>query len=438
MELSTAYKLTLITRKAKAEPKLKFTSLIHLLNQEYLQSCYQLLKRQKAAGVDGRTKESYTQKEIEAAIQETIAKMKEGKYIPQPVRRVYIAKENGKRRGLGIPTVMDKVIQLGIARILEAIYESTFLEISYGFRREKDAHGCLRAMNHMIMQKKVNYVVEADIEGFFDNIDHNWMMRCLDERITDPSFKRLIKKFLKAGVMAEGAYIPTTKGSPQGGIISPILANIYLHYVLDLWIEKKEKQELKGYVELIRYADDFVIGMQYKEEAEQMKEEIIRRFKKFGLTLAEAKTKVVEFGRFAKENRERRGEKAETIDFLGFTHYLSKTKDGRFMVRVKTQGKRKIRATKQMQMYIKQARNKPRQTIWKMVSFKLQGHYNYYGLSGNFESMRKYYYETRKMLFKWMNRRSQKKTWNWEGFERYESFYPLPKPKLTYALYNTW
>lgn len=438
MEQSTEYKLTLITRKAKAEPRLKFTSLTHLLNTRYLQQCYQLLKKRKTAGVDGRTKESYTQAEIHEAIETTIQLMKGKEYRPQPVRRAYIAKGNGKKRGLGIPTVIDKVIQMGITRILEAIYEPTFLDVSYGFRRGRDPHQCLRAVNHMIMREKVNYVIEADIEGFFDNIEHNWLMRCLDERIADPNFKRLIKKFLKAGILEEGQYKKTEKGSPQGGIVSPVLANIYLHYVLDLWIERRIKKQMKGYVKLIRYADDFVIGMQYKEEAEQLIKELTKRFSKFGLTLAEEKTKVVEFGRFAKENRERRGEEAETIDFLGFTHYVTKTKDGRFMVRVKTEEKRKRRANKEMQSYLKQARNKPRQTLWKMVSLKLQGHYNYYGLSGNFESIKKYYYETRKSLFKWMNRRSQKKTWNWEGFERYNALYPLPKPKLTYALYNTW
>lgn len=437
--LTTADKLVLIARKAKQDVTLKFISLIHLLNAQYLYDCYKELKRGKAAGIDGKTRESYTDEEIREAIEETVRKLKDRTYRPQPVRRVFIKKDNGTMRPLGIPTVVDKIVQRGVAKILEAIYEQTFLPVSYGYRPETDAHACLKEVNHMIMARKVNWVIEADIEGFFDHVDHQWMMRCLDERIADPNFKGLIVRFLKAGVMNEGRYEATGEGTPQGGIISPVLANIYLHYILDVWVAAQCKIWY-GYVQLVRYADDFVIGAQYKQEAEKIQQQLGERLKKFGLTLSKEKTRVLEFGRFSQENRERRGDgKSQTVDFLGLTHYCTKTRDGRFMVRVKTSRKRMNRSIGSMQVWLKQVRNVLSiDKIWPTIVSKLNGHYNYYGVSGNFESIQRYYRKTVSMTYKWMNRRSQKKTWNWDGFYRYLDAHPFPKPKLTYAIYNTW
>lgn len=440
MEIYTVTKLVLIAKKANEERKAKFSRLIYLLNEEYLDECYKMLKKGKAAGVDGRELESYTEREAKQAILDMVGKLKSRKYQPLPVKRVNIPKGSGKLRPLGIPTVMDKVVQLGIARILQSIYEQDFLPVSYGYRVGKDAHQCLKEINHMIMGKKVNYILDADIEGFFDHLDHKWLMKCLSERITDTPFKRLIWKFLKSGVMEEGKFLPTKEGSPQGGIISPILANIYLHYVLDLYFERKMKQNLKGYVQLVRYADDFLIGFQQKQEAVQALADLTKRFKRFGLTLSKGKTAIKEFGRFAKENRVKRGQgKPETFNFLGFTHYCSKTQDGRFQVRVKTQGKRLNKAVMEMNNYLKRVRNtlKPKE-IWQVVKAKLQGHYNYYGISGNIEPVLTYYIKTKYQMFKWLNRRSQKASFNWERFHKYLAVYPLPEPKLTYAIYNTW
>lgn len=412
---------------------------MHLLNERYLKECYHLLKRGKAAGIDGRTVESYTEEEMYQAIEKTERAIKGKWYQPQPVRRVYIDKENGKKRSLGIPTVIDKVVQLGMTRILEAIYEPTFQPESYGYRPGRGAHVAIKEINHMLMQKKVNWVVEADIKGFFDHIDHRWMERCLTERIKDPNFIQLIKKFLKVGIM-EGKYQPTKEGTPQGGIISPMLANIYLHYVLDLWFEKREKQQMQGYTQLVRYADDFVIGVQHKEEAERIKQDLAERIQRFGLELSEEKTKVLEFGRFAKENTQRRGKKKpDTFDFLGFTHYCTQTKDGRFKVGIRTSRKRQNRAIVSMNTWLKGVRNLvPTETIWEKLRAKLTGHYNYYGVSGNYAAIKWYYERTRKLTLQWMNRRTRKKSWNWEEFERYLKTYPLPIPKLTYAIYNTW
>lgn len=439
MEITTEDKLVLIAKHAK-DSRVKFTSLTHLLNAKYLKNCYQLLKKRKAFGVDGRTKESYTEAEIDQKLSEAAQMIRTKRYHPQPVRRVYVDKPNGDKRPLGIPTVIDKTVQLGATRIMEAIYEETFLPQSYGFRRSISPHDCLTEVNHMIMGKKTNWIVEADIKGFFDNIVHNWLMKCLSERISDPNFKLMVYRFLKAGIEEDGKRIKAKQGTPQGGNLSPILGNIYLHYVLDLWFDKVLKRKIKGFCQLVRYADDFIIGVQHRKEAEIILDELQRRLNKFGLTLSEDKTGTVEFGRFAEENSKRKGKgKPKTFNFLGFTHYCSKTRDGRFAVKLKTAKGRYQRSMVFLNSWLKKVRNQmPLRNIWQILALKLQGHYNYYGVSGNFESIKSFYQQSRRIIFKWMNRRSQKKSWNWKGFERYLSTYPLPKPKLTYAFYNTW
>lgn len=440
MDNTTKFKLTLIAKKARNQPKLKFTSLMHLLNTQYLRECFSELKVNKAPGVDGRTKESYSSKEINEALERVVTALKEHTYRPQPVRRVFIPKANGKTRPLGIPTVIDKTLQLACAKLLEPLFEPLFLDCSYGFRPNRNAHEALKSVNHMVMGQKVNWVIDADIQGFFDHVNHDWLMKCLEQRIVDPNFLWLIRKFVKAGVMNEGAFEHTEQGTPQGGIISPILANIYLHYVLDLWFERKMKPQLKGFAKVIRYADDFVMGFQTKQEAEKAQEDIRQRFAQFGLTLAEDKTRILEFGRFAHENIDKRdGGRPVTFDFLGFTHYCSNTRDGRFAIKVKTSRKKFTAAIKTQNLWLKTVRNLTvLPNIWKILALKLQGHYQYYGMSGNFAGIKRYYEQTLKLTYKWMNRRSQKRTWNWETFQEYIIRYPLPKPKLAYAIYNTW
>lgn len=440
MITNTDTKLILIAKIAKEKPKEKFTSLMHLLNAEYFLACFKELKKRKAAGVDGRTMESYTEEEIRGTLEETVNNIKRRRYHPRPVRSVQIPKSNGEIRILGIPTVIDKVVQLAVTRILETIYETNFLEVSYGYRPGRDAHICLKEVNHMIMQKKVNWIIDADISGYFDNIDHTWMMRCLEERIKDPNFKGLIMRFLKAGVMEGNKKQETGKGTPQGGNLSPILANIYLHYVLDLWFERQEKVSMKGYSQMIRYADDFIIGVQYTEEAKQILKDITERLKKFGLTLSLEKTGIKEFGRFATGNQKKQGRrKPETFDFLGFTHYCSTTQDGRFKLGVKTSRKKLNIAIQSMDRFLKKERNlKHPKEIWPLLTSKLQGHYNYYGISGNIDEMKRYYGKTKARIYYWYNRKSQREKWNVEEFKCYLSRYPLPVPKLTYAIYNTW
>ena len=440
MDNTTTFKLTLITKKAKEQPKAKFTSLMHLLNVNYLRKCFSELKANKAAGVDKRTMESYSDEESTQTLERVVTALKAHTYRPQPVRRVFIPKANGKTRPLGIPTVIDKTLQLACAKLLEPLFEPLFLTVSYGFRPHRNAHDALKAVNHMVMGQKVNWIIDADIQGFFDNVNHGWMMKCLEQRIADPNFLWLMRKFLKAGVMNEGIVAHAEQGTPQGGIISPLLANIYLHYVLDLWFEKVVRKQVRGYVQLIRYADDFIIGTQHREEAKKIMEDIRQRFAQFSLKLADDKTRIVEFGRFAEKNaRLRSGHRPATFDFLGFTQYCSKTRDGRFAVKVKTSRKKFTVAMKRENLWLKSVRNLTSlPDIWKMLASKLHGHYQYYGMSGNFEGIKRYYECVLCLTYKWMNRRSQKKTWNWMTFREYLIRYPLPKPKLSYALYNTW
>lgn len=440
MDTTTKFKLALITAKAKDQPKLKFTSLTHLLNVEYLQECFTELQYRKAPGVDGRTKESYTKEESAAALAQMVADLKAHTYRPQPVRRAFIPKADGSQRPLGIPTVIDKTLQLACAKILAPIFEPLFLNCSYGFRPRRNAHGALQEVNHMVMGQKMNLVIDADIRGFFDHVDHDWLMRCLEQRISDPNFLWLMRRFLKAGVMCKGACEPTVQGTPQGGIISPILANLYLHYVLDLWFTVKEKPACAGFAQLVRYADDFIIGVQHRQEAERIRKDVRERFAQFGLTLAEDKTRILEFGRFAREHARTRGKnKPQTFNFLGFTHYCGRTRDGRFAHKVSTDRKKYTASLRRQKEWLRSVRNRLKlKGIWALLTLKVQGHYQYYGVSGNFDGIKSYYRETERQAFKWLNRRSQKATWNWDSFRMYLTRHPLPLPKLTYAFYNTW
>ena len=440
-ESTTATKLTLITKRSTEKPQEKFTSLIHHLNDvAFLHGCYLELKNGKAPGLDHRTKESYTEEEIKGAIAEVIAKLKQKRYRPQPVKRVYIAKANGKQRPLGLPTVTDKIVQLGMKKILEAIFEPAFLGCSYGFRPNRGCHQAIKAGYRMIMTKPVNWIIDVDVESFFDTVDHRWLMKCVTQKVNDPNFNRLIIRFLKAGVVEEGVRRETEQGTPQGGILSPLLANIYLHYVLDLWFERVEKRQVQGYGELIRYADDFIIGAQTREEAEQILADLRTRFQKFNLVLSPEKTTIIEFGRFARENRRKRGERTpDAFDFLGFTHYCSTSQKGNFLVKYKTADTRSRKHRKDMNQWLKSTRNRPKlKVIWKLLAAKLRGHYQYYGISSNIASINAHYYWTQRLTFKWLNRRSQKQSFNWTTFAQYLTRYPLPTPALAFNLYDIW
>lgn len=428
----TETRLQHIAKVTQDKPNYEFTTLVHLLNEEYLENCFAELKRNKASGVDGVSIEEYG-KNLRESLQNLIERMKTMSYRPQPVRRLYIPKENGKERAIGIPAVEDKIVQMGIAKILEAIFEPNFIKDSYGFRKKRSCHNALERVNDEILFKKVNYVIEADIEGFFDNVSHKWIVEFLKHRIGDKRLIRLIVRFLKSGIIEEGKYYETDEGTPQGGILSPVLSNIYLHYVLDLWIEKKIKREMQGYVSIIRYADDFIILAQNKSEGEKILKELHGRMNKFDLNLSEEKTQMIEFGRFAEE---RSGKKPKTFDFLGFTHYCDKTREGKFKVGRKTSKKKYKQKMKNLTEWIRKVKNSQSiAEIWKTVNLKLKGHYLYYGISGNSMMIEEYYRHVKRIVFKWINRRSQRVSWNWQDYDKYLTKFPLLKPKLHVSFY---
>lgn len=432
----TRAKLAFITQRAREKPKSQFTSLAHLLDEGFLRECYYELGRDRASGIDGVTWREY-QENLEENLKNLVTRMKAKQYKPQPSKRVYISKDEQSLRPLGLPSLEDKIVQKGMVHILEAIYEADFLECSYGFRPGKNCHQAINAVDKTIMTKPINHIIEADIKGFFDNVSHEWMMECLEVRIKDPSFLLLVRRFLKAGYVEAGKIVATKQGTPQGGNLSPVLSNVFLHYVLDLWFEKKLKTQVRGQIYLIRYADDFICMVQNGEEAKYVRQALQERFAKFGLELHPEKTRVLSFGRYERENAKRENRKANTFDFLGFTHYCGTSRKGRFMVYRKTSQKKFRKKCKEINAWLKGIRNAVKtKEWWSILKAKLKGHYQYYGVSGNIVSLRRYYTKTVELTRKWLNRRSQCKAFNWEGFGEYLKRYPLPKPRITYNLYT--
>jgi len=427
-----------IAAKAMADKALKFTSLAHHLNKRLLCSIFGELKRDKACGIDGVTLESY-ESNLQSNIEELVLKMKDQTYCPQPVKRVYIPKPGkDEKRGLGIPSTEDKLVQLGVKHILESIYESDFLDCSHGFRPNKSCHTAILALNQAVMKQPVNFIVEVDIRKFFDNVNHYWLLRGLEERISDPNFLWLIKRFLKAGVVEEGVFMESDKGAPQGGVVSPLLSNIYLHYVLDLWFEKKFKTTSGNYMQLIRFCDDFVVTFESRKDADRFLTELRERFSKFGLEVAEDKTQLIEFGKKAFMKCERSNTKPLTFDFLGFTHFIKKSRNGFPIIVHKTSGVNLRRKIKAMKDWLRFIRTKTPSHEWfPILKAKLTGHYNYFGLSGNYRCLKQFYSQVISLVFKWINRRSQKKSMNWSAFMNYLQIFPLPQPRITLDLYKS-
>ena len=408
------------------------------IDKDTLRAIHRKMVSGKASGIDKVTKEEYEAK-LDANLDNLLNRMKRGAYRPNPSRRAYIPKcGSSKMRPLGISCYEDKLVENAIAQILIPIYEQKFITTSYGFRPNRSCHMAVREVIEMVQYRKTNYVVEADIRGFFDNVDHEWLMKMLTHDIADKRFLEVIHKFLKAGIMENGKYLDSEKGTPQGNGVSPVLANVYLHYVLDLWFEKILKCRMRGQCYLIRYADDFICCFQHKDEAEMFQEVIGKRFAKFGMELAEEKTKIMEFGRFAEANRKKRGEgKPETFDFLGFTFYCGKSnRKGFFRCRVKTSRKKFISKIKARKEWIKEHRTMPLKEMFRIISAKLRGHYQYYGVTDNTKAITRFYVQTEWLIYKWLNRRGQRKS-----YKRKEFFFgllktfKLPEPKIYVSLF---
>ena len=425
-------------RKAERTDK-KVQNLASYINETVLKAIHQQMDGKKAHGIDNVTKADYALN-LESNIENLVERMKSGRYKPNPIRRAYIPKEgsNTKKRPLGISCYEDKLVETAIAQILTQVYEPKFYNESYGFRPNRNCHQAVREVIEDIQYRKTNYVVEADIRSFFDTLEHNWLMKFLAHDIADQRFLDLIERFLKAGIMEKGKYLESTEGAPQGGGASPILANVYLHYVLDNWFDVIVKRQCEGQCYLIRYCDDFVCCFQNKEEAEVFYQRLQERFNKYGLELAMEKTKILEFGRFAKENRWKRGMgRPETFDFLGFTFYCGTDgKGGFFRCRVKTSKKRFRSKVKAMKEWIKRNRHKRLEYIFKTINAKLRGHYQYYGVTDNTREVKKFQYITKWLLFKWLNRRSQKRSYTAEAFfEGLLRTYPILEPSIKVSLF---
>lgn len=432
-----ATKLHRIAEKARKEPEFKFTSLYHLMNEELLRGCFQRLRKDAAAGIDNMTKDMYAEN-LNANLSNLLDRLHRMAYKPQPVRRKFIPKPGStKQRPLGIPSFEDKLVQVGLVRIMESVYEQDFIEDSYGFRPVRSCHNALRALSETVENNPINHIVEADIKGFFDNVNQDWLMKFLAHRIEDKRIQRMVKRFLRAGVAEDGSVTVSDEGTPQGGVISPLLANIYLHYTLDLWFEKVYRKSCTGYARLIRYADDFVVCFQYKPEAERFREELGKRLGKFGLEVEPTKTKVMAFGRFAVQNAKKRGGRAETFDFLGLTHYCGTRKDGTgYRMKRVTARKKFIAKLKIFKDWLKKARTLTTKELWQTAKAKLRGHYNYYGVTDNLRGIARFGEEVKKLLFKWLNRRGKKNCLNWEKFNEMLERFPLPKPRIGVRMFG--
>ncbi|MCP5052448.1 MAG: group II intron reverse transcriptase/maturase [bacterium] len=430
-----ATKLGLISKRAREDRGMKFSNLIHLVNERHLCECFARLKKGKAAGVDRVTWEDYG-KNLQENVKGLVYRMKRMSYRPQPVRRTYIPKSNGKRRPLGIPTLEDKLVQMAFARILESIWEEDFVSISFGFRPRRGCHQALARLDQVIVRQSVGHVMDADIEGYFDNVDHGKIVDCLRQRISDERFLRYIVRMLKSGIVEERNYYATEQGTPQGGVVSPILANIYLHYLLDLWFLQDIRPNCRGKAEMIRYCDDFVICVQKKEDANDILLKLEQRLKSGKLKLSKEKTKIVKFDRPPPQDKRNKGEKPGTFNFLGFTHYWEKSRKGFYKLGRRTECKRLNKAVGKVKVWLKENRNRiPLKDIWRRISQMLTGHFSYYGVSGNYTRIKQFHYLVERLIFKWLNRRSQKKSFNWEQFSVYERRFPLPKPKVYHKFY---
>ncbi len=425
-----------IASKAKEDSKCKFTSLAHLLTEDFLKECFRELKKRKSPGIDGVTVGEYAKK-LDENITDLVARLKAKQYKPQPVLRVYIPKSNGDKRPLGIPAVEDKIVQMAVKKILEAIFEQDFIDTSYGFRPNRSCHDALKKIDETIMKAPVNFVVDMDISKFFDTVNHKCLMGFLEKRIVDSSLLQLISRFLKSGIMEEGVYFETDQGTPQGGVLSPVLANVYLHYALDLWFETEVIAQLTGYAKLIRYADDFVVCFEKEGEARAFEVALRHQMGKYGLTISKEKSKIIEFGRCPCLREGKYGRKCETFDFLGFTHFCDKSRWGNFKLGRKTSRKKFRQKMKDLNIWFKRIRNRVElKDWWKVLGSMLLGHYRYYGMSGNIRMLQNFYHQAVTLAFKWINRRSQRKSYTWDQFHRFIDFNPIPKPKIYHSLYD--
>jgi len=429
----TQTKLNRIAWLSKQDSNKTFECLMHLFNKESLLECFHGLDKNKAVGIDGIDKSRYAEN-LETNIESLLVKMKQMAYHPGPVREVLIPKEGkpGATRPLGISNLEDKIVQKMMQRILESIYEPLFLDCSYGFRPGKGCHDAIKDLQNYLYEQNVQTVIDIDLKNYFGTIDHKLMEEILRRKIKDPKFMRYIIRMFKAGVLSKDDLRISEEGVPQGSICSPILSNVFAHYALDLWIQDKIRPNCKGRVQLFRYADDAVICCQYEEDAQRLREIMPKHLEDFKLHLNEDKTKMVAFDKKKTENGIIQG----TFDFLGFTFYYGKSRAGKIIPKLKTKPKAINSKLKKVAAWFKEIRNKiSMKEIWKIFCSKQRGHIQYYGVSHNLQSVEKFLYESTRIAFKWLNRRSQRKSFTWEKFKLFIQKKPLPKAKIVHLLF---
>ena len=424
-------KLHQLTEQARRHPERVFTTLHHLIDVEFLQEAFLRLRKDAAAGVDNMTSAEYEEGLVQR-LTELHLRVHTNRYRAQPVRRVWIEKEDGKRRPLGIPALEDKILQRAVQMVLQPIYETEFYDHSYGFRPKRSAHQALSQLRQSCFDCEVSSIYDADVSHYFDDIDHQQLNRFLDKRVKDGVIRRLINKWLKSGVLdGERLYYPPS-GSPQGGVISPLLSNVYLHYVLDEWFVREVQPRLHGRAFLVRFADDFVIGCELASDADRLALVIPKRFAKYGLQIHPEKTRQVPFWRPSKRMTHRSG--LGTFDFLGFTHYWGKARSGYWVVRRKTASKRLRRSLKALWTWCRKNRHIQVHEQHRTLSRKLQGHYGYYGIRSNYKMLEVVYEDTLRMWRRWLGRRSRKGYLTIKAFAKFIECYPLPKPRIVHAL----
>jgi len=415
--------LQAIANKAKSQLKYRFRNLYGMLNEDMLHDCWRFIRKDAAFGVDRVSAQEYEQN-LGDNIQQLVERLKEKRYRAKLVRRQYIPKENGKLRPLGIPATEDKLLQLAVKRLLEAIYEQDFMRCSYGYRPNVGALDAVDKLTIKLQFGKYNYVVEVDIKGFFDNLDHEWLLKMVAERVDDKALLWLIRKWLKAGILeTDGKVIHPVTGSPQGGIISPILANIYLHYVLDLWFHKVVVPHCSGEACLIRYADDFVCAFEKQEDAQRFYTVLGKRLGKFGLALSAEKTRIIPFGQNLLLGK-------TSFDFLGFEFRWGKDQAGKPHVKRRTSRKKLTGSLKNFNAWCKENKHLRLNKLFERLNAKLRGYYNYYGINGNYASLNLYFFQVVKLLRKQLDQRRQRKSYNWVGFNQLIEQFGIEKPRI--------
>jgi len=411
--------LSRVREAAKRDSKLQFSNLLHHVNVDLLRQSYWALNRQAATGVDDVTWQEYG-KELEERLPALHDRVQSERYQAKPSKRIWILKSDGQQRPIGIASLEDKIVQQALSTVLQQIYEEDFLGFSYGSRPGRSQHNALDAIHVAITQKKVGWVLDADISKFYDSLDHEWLMKFVGHRVTDPRLLRLLRKFLRAGVSEDGEWSKTVVGTPQGAVISSLLANIFLHYTLDLWVKQWRSRHARGEVYIVRYSDDFVMGFQYRSDAVQLQTELKERMSKFGLEMHEGKTKLIEFGRYAIGNRKKyEEEKPDTFDFLGFTHICSKKKNGRFTIYRKTITKRLRDKVKKVRETLIRKRHRPVSEQGAWLRAVMQGHFNYYGVPGNRKALDTFRRQIQRSWLRALRRRSQKaRSLTWERMKK--------------------